>query len=166
MISQACFEDFARLDPADSRLFDSVPLLMASLLICPFHHSGKSSLALSLFRMTHLISGSVFVDGIDLSTLPLRSIRLRLNAVPQDACFVPGSIRLNLQPPNTADLSDEKLINALCKVKLWEVIEEHGGLDADFKDSIFSHGQKQLFSLASSLLRPSKIVVLDEFTSR
>ena len=118
--------------------------------------------------MTDLVSGTVIVDGIDLNILPLKLIRLRLNAVPQDACFVPGSIRLNLQPPDssTANIPDEDLINVLEKVKLWDVVKEHGGLDADLKDSIFSHGQKQLFSLASSLLRPSKVVVLDEFTSR
>lgn len=116
--------------------------------------------------MTNLVSGSVLVDGIDLTTLNPNSIRLSLNAVPQSACFVPGSIRLNLQPPGMADLSDEELIDALRKVKLLDVVEEHGGLDANFEESIFSHGQKQLFGLATSLLRPSKIVVLDEFTSR
>ena len=118
--------------------------------------------------MTDLVAGSIVVDGVDLSTLRLQGIRLRLNAVPQDACFLPASIRVNLQPPDmqVADIPDEKLITTLRQVKLWDTVQENGGLDAEFKDSIFSHGQKQLFSLASALLRPSKVVVLDEFTSR
>lgn len=116
--------------------------------------------------MTNLVSGSVTVDGIDLKMFAPKAIRLHLNAVPEDACFVPGLIRLNLQPPGMADLSDGELINMLRDVKLWDIGEENGGLDAEFKDSILSHGQRQLFSLASSLLRPCKVVVLDEFTSR
>jgi ATP-binding cassette subfamily C (CFTR/MRP) protein 1 len=106
------------------------------------------------------------IDGVDLNTLSLQSIRSRLNAVPQDCCFVPGSIRLNLQPPGMEDLPEKELTDVLRKVKLWDLVEENGGLDAEFKASIFSHGQRQLFSLASSLLRPSKVIVLDEFTSR
>lgn len=118
--------------------------------------------------MTDLTSGSLVVDGIDLSTLQPKAIRVRLNAVPQNACFLSASVRSNFQPPGTqeADILDEKLISTLRQVKLWNIAEENGGLDADFKDSIFSHGQKQLFSLASALLRPSKVIVLDEFTSR
>lgn len=113
--------------------------------------------------MTDLTSGSLVVDGIDLSTLRPKAICARLNAVPQDACFLSASVRSNLQPPGTqeADIPDEKLIGTLRQVKLWNIVEENGGLDADFKDSIFSCSVSPVL-----LLRPSKVIVLDEFTSR
>lgn len=42
----------------------------------------------------------------------------------------------------------------------------HWGLDGDRSSAPLSHGQKQLFGIARALLRPGRVVVLDEVTSR
>lgn len=96
--------------------------------------------------------------------MPRELLRQRLNALPQEPPFFSGSIRLNCDPQGAA--SDEDIIDALRTVGLWEVIEGKGGLTAEFTDDFFSHGQKQVFCLARGILCPSKIVVMDEATSR
>lgn len=125
--------------------------------------SGKSSLILTLFRMLELNSGTIFIDGLDLSTIPRHYVRRNLNAIPQDPYFVAGSIRLNLDPFSTN--TDALILTALRKVKLLNTIIANGGLDGELDPETMSHGQRQLFCLARAILRKSKIVVLDEATS-
>ncbi|OHE96342.1 hypothetical protein CORC01_08414 [Colletotrichum orchidophilum] len=131
--------------------------------ICGRSGSGKSSLLLTLLRLIDCNEGQVLIDGVDVATMPREVLRQRLNALPQEPPFFNGSVRLNCDPEGTT--SDESICEALRAVCLWDVIEEKGGLDADFTDDFFSHGQKQVFCLARGILHPSKIVVMDEATS-
>lgn len=132
--------------------------------ICGRTGSGKSSLVSTLFRILDLDSGSIFVDGIDLSTLPRQTIRSRLIVVPQDPYLFDGSVRLNVDPSES--VPDDAIIEALRKVQLWDTIKESGGLSARVTNDYFSHGQKQLLCIASAMLRKGNILVLDEATSR
>jgi ATP-binding cassette, subfamily C (CFTR/MRP), member 1 len=136
-----------------------------------------------MLRLVELDSGSITIDGQDLSTLSREMIRARIITIPQDAFVLDGSIRLNMDPTGTA--SDEEMVAALERVKLWDilrprVIGEHDNiteesppeaepdiLDVRLKDTPLSHGQSQLLGLARALLLKdrSRILLLDEATS-
>lgn len=134
------------------------------IAICGQSGSGKTSLILLLLQMIEVQSGKCIVDEIDLALLDRGDIRTRLSVVTQEPFFIPGSIRLNLDPHNRA--SDECIESSIKKIGLWARVEANGGLDMDFIASDWSMGERQLFSLARALTTPSPILVLDEATSR
>ncbi|KAK6214962.1 ABC transporter [Colletotrichum tabaci] len=71
--------------------------------------AGKSSLTLALFRFLEARSGSIHVDGLDISKVKLHELRSRLAIIPQDPVLFSGSIRSNLDPfdnQSDADLRD------------------------------------------------------------
>ncbi|PHH92904.1 hypothetical protein CDD83_3735 [Cordyceps sp. RAO-2017] len=131
--------------------------------VCGRTGSGKTSLALALFRMIGIEEGSITVDGVDISHVDPNTVRSILNGIPQDPFFMAGTVRLNADPHGTK--SDEEITEALVSVHLDHVIKNKGGLDVEMEDGLFSQGEKQLFCLARAILKGSKIVVLDEATS-
>ncbi|KAI1841095.1 hypothetical protein JX266_012688 [Neoarthrinium moseri] len=137
--------------------------------------SGKSSFILMLLSLLELESGSVHIDGQDLSKVSRDLLRTRIATLPQDSIKLSGSVRQNLMAAEaslscqTAGRYNEnaRLTLALTKVDMWDLIQERGGLDADFSAMDLSQGQLQLFCLARAILHGNKrsIVLLDESTS-
>ncbi|XP_022698855.1 ATP-binding cassette sub-family C member 8-like isoform X3 [Varroa jacobsoni] len=133
--------------------------------ICGRSGSGKSSLVMGLFQMVPLTQGNIRIDGIDLAKEDVHEVRSRLSMIPQDPILFEGSVRFNLDPEGI--YSDEELFSALEKANVKDIVIEAGGLDAEITEegSNLSSGEKQLFCLARTILRPSKVLVLDEATS-
>lgn len=129
-----------------------------------FACSGKSSLALALLRMIDVDYGSIFIDGISLDTIPPEYVRSSLVTVPQEPYIFDGTIRMNVDPSETA--SDAEMTHALKSLQLWDRVDQRGGLDAVIDDKFFSQGEAQLLMLARAMVRKGRVLILDEVTSR
>jgi ATP-binding cassette subfamily C (CFTR/MRP) protein 1 len=136
----------------------------AKIGICGRTGSGKSSLLLSLFRMLeNMPTGSISIDDVDLTALPRNVLRERLTAIPQETLIIPGSMRENIDPFKTRNVDD--INSALEKVGIASLVADRGGIGINMADIGLSQGELQLFAVARALLRPSKILVVDEMTS-
>ena len=125
--------------------------------------SGKSSLVALACGLLKLQSGSIFLDDIDMATLPSEVIRHFVTALPQEPLILEGTVRFNIFA--NEGVSDFEIMDALTAVGLWDMVKKHGGLDAEICDLHLSSGQQQLLRLGCAMLKRTRILILDEPTS-
>lgn len=148
------------------QLVDRVSLKIESgekVAVCGRTGAGKSSLFNLILRILPINSGSIFIDGIDISTVPIAVLRQRIAFVPQEPYIFNVSVRDNIDPLRMH--SEQKLWSVLSKVGMQKIVMNYE-LKLDQQNLKLSQGEMQLISLARVLLKEPKILFLDEFTSK
>lgn len=129
--------------------------------------SGKTTIMNLLNRFYDVDSGSIEFDGRDIRDYELDSLRSHVGIVLQDSVLFSGTIRDNIRF-GVPDASHEMVETAARATHIHDYIEslpEKYDTLVDDDQNIFSTGQKQLISIARTLLTDPQVLILDEATS-
>ena len=129
--------------------------------------SGKTTIMNLLNRFYDVDSGSIEFDGRDIRDYELDSLRSHVGIVLQDSVLFSGKIRDNIRF-GVPDASQEMVETAARATHIHDYIEslpDKYDTLVDDDQNIFSTGQKQLISIARTLLTDPQVLILDEATS-
>ncbi len=130
--------------------------------------SGKTTLANMIPRFYHAQQGRILVDGMDLSTIRLDSLRANIASVSQDVVLFNDTVAANIAYGPLAKASRDQIIAAAEAAFAMEFIAAMPeGLDTLIGENgvKLSGGQRQRLAIARALLKDAPILILDEATS-
>lgn len=128
---------------------------------------GKTTICSLLPRFYDVTGGRVTVDGQDICSLTLKSLRSQIGVVQQDVYLFSGSIRDNIAY-GKPDATEEEIIEAAKCANIHDFIMELPDQYDTFvgeRGARLSGGQKQRISIARVFLKNPPILILDEATS-
>ena len=129
--------------------------------------SGKTTIMNLINRFYDVDAGSISFDGTDIREFDLDSLRSKVGIVLQDSVLFSGTIRDNIRF-GVLDASQEMVEAAAKATHIHEYIEslpDKYDTLIDDDQSVFSTGQKQLISIARTLMTDPQVLILDEATS-
>lgn len=129
--------------------------------------AGKSTLVKLLFRFYDPNTGSIFIDGQDVSQVSQLSLRNAIGIVPQDTVLFNQSIFENIRYGNP-QASDEEVVQAISLAHLEDFIAQlpQGSATVVGERGLkLSGGEKQRVAIARTILKRPPILVFDEATS-
>ena len=129
--------------------------------------AGKSTIVKLLMRFYDVDSGEISIDGKNIEEFDKSSLRSKIGMVLQDAWLFSASISENIQYGNLEAISED-IKNVSRQVNAEEfILQLPNGYESELNEETdnISHGQKQLLTIARSILANHEILILDEATS-
>ncbi len=152
--------------PVLSHVSFEIPAGRSIALVGP-SGSGKTTICSLLPRFYDVTGGWITIDGKDVRTLSLKSLRSQIGMVQQDVYLFSGTIRDNIAYGRPGASMDE-IIEAARRANIHDFISElPDGYDTFVgeRGARLSGGQKQRISIARVFLKNPPILILDEATS-
>jgi len=136
-----------------------------SLAILGETGGGKTTVTSLLFRFYDFQKGHIEIDGTDVRSLSLSSLRAAIGLVQQDIYLFPGTVMDNLKLMDTS-IPDSRVHDAIRLMGIEAFFKKHP-LDKKVqeKGANLSIGEKQVISLARAMVLDQEVLVLDEATS-
>jgi ATP-binding cassette subfamily B protein/subfamily B ATP-binding cassette protein MsbA len=161
---------FAYDPAADQPTLDNVSFTVRAgetIAVVGGNGCGKTTLLALLPRFFDPDSGAVLIDGVNLRTAHLRSLRKLIGVVTQDTQLFDDTVFANIAYGKRG-ATREQVVEAARKARAHEFIERKpAGYDTPMGEGVgkFSGGEKQKIALARAILRDPDLLILDEFTS-
>ena len=129
--------------------------------------AGKTTIVKLLMRFYDINSGSIKIDGIDIEEYDKDSLRSHIGMVLQDSWLFSDTISNNIRYGNL-NASDDEIIDAASQVYADDFVRRlSDGYESELNEDTdnISHGQKQLLTIARTILSQKEVLILDEATS-